>query len=389
MTTRRLQSDTGFSLPEVLVAMGLMLFILGGTFTAMGHAMRADQMAREVTNLNGTLRASMDLVVRDFLQVGQGLPTGRVVGVPNGPGANPIVRPGPAASAPCPGVANFAAGPTISAVIPGPDLGPAVNGQCTDVITTLAADGAFENVNVSSIAANGQSLTVYPGGPDGIIGNDDDVDIADDPDLLGDNVRPGDLLMIVKGAASVLVAVTNVEGNEVTFAPGDPLNLNQFDPELDMLGTTNQLKAQAPADEDAPVEVAGVEQQGRSTVTRIRMVTYFINTTLDPTSPRLMRTMGGNAPNTVGFELEAFRLSYDLADGVTNPVGVRLNADDLAGAGACDAGAGEPCSPNQVRKANVVIAIRSRSRQDVTGDFLHNTLFTQVALRSLSFVDSY
>ena len=203
MTTRRLGNAAGFSLPEVLVAMCLMMFVLGGTFTAMTHAMRADQVAREVTNLNGNLRASMDLIVRDFLQVGQGLPNGRVVGVPNGPGATPIVRPGPAASAPCAGVGNFAAGPTLSAVTPGPDLGPPVNGQCTDVITAIAADGAFENVNVSSIAANGRSMTVYPGGPDGIVGNTDDVDITDDPDAGGDNIRVGDLLLLSKGAMSV------------------------------------------------------------------------------------------------------------------------------------------------------------------------------------------
>lgn len=386
MTTRRMHSDAGFSLPEVMVAMGIMLFVLAGTFTAMNNAMRADQTAREVTNLNGNLRASMDLVVRDLLQVGQGLPVGRTVGVPNGPGANPILRPGPAPSAPCAGVGTFAAGPTLSAVTVGPDLGPPINGQCTDVLTTLAADGAFENVNVSSIAANGESITIYPGGADGIIGNADDVDISDNPDARGDNVRVGDLLMITKGAASVLVHVTAVAGQTVTFSAGDPLGLNQFDTTLAMLGTTNQLKAQGPADDDVPLVVGGVIQRGQSVATRVRMVSYFVDTTADPTSPRLMRQLGGNPANAVGFELEAFRLTYDIADGVTNPTGVRMDANDLAGGGACGAAA---CSENQVRKANVVMAIRSRQRTDVTGDFYHNTLFTQVALRSLAFVDRY
>jgi prepilin-type N-terminal cleavage/methylation domain-containing protein len=386
MTTRRLQSDAGFSLPEVMVAMALMLFVLAGTFTAMTQALRADRTTRDLTTLNGNLRASMDLVVRDFLQVGQGLPTGRTVGVPNGPGATPIVRPGPAAVAPCVGVNTFPAGPTLSAVTPGPDLGPPINGQCTDVITTLAADGAFENVNVSSIAADGQSITVYPGGPDGIVGNVDDVNISDNPDASGDNVRVGDVLLLIKGATSVMVSVTAVAGQTLTFTAGDPLNLNQFDVGLNMLGTTNQLKAEAPQDLDAPAVVAGVEQQGRAAVTRVRMITYFVNTALDPTSPRLMRAIGGNVANVVGFELEAFRMTYDIADGVGNPVGARMTAADLAGGGACGV---DPCSANQVRKANVVLAIRSRSRGDVTGDFYHNTLFTQVALRSLAFVDRY
>ncbi len=83
--------------------------------------------------------------------------------------------------------------------------------------------------------------------------------------------------------------------------------------------------------------------------------------------------------------MEAFRLTYDLADGVVNPVGARMNAADLAGGGACGA---SPCSPNQIRKANVVMAIRSTRKTPQAG-YQHNTLFTQIAMRNLSFVDRY
>ena len=57
------------------------------------------------------------------------------------------------------------------------------------------------------------------------------------------------------------------------------------------------------------------------------MITYFVDTTTDPASPRLMRQINGQPANAVAFEIEAFRLTYDLADGVTNPVGVRMDAD--------------------------------------------------------------
>ena len=43
MTPRPSRSDAGFSLPEVIVSMGIMLLVLGGTFTAMTNAMRADR----------------------------------------------------------------------------------------------------------------------------------------------------------------------------------------------------------------------------------------------------------------------------------------------------------------------------------------------------------
>ena len=116
MTPRPSRPDAGFSLPEVMVAMGIMLVVLAGTFTAMTNAMRAEETARSITTLNGHLRSSMDLVVRDLLQTGQGLQLGRVVGIPNGVGAAQIVRPGPAASGLCAGVTPFPLSPTLSAV---------------------------------------------------------------------------------------------------------------------------------------------------------------------------------------------------------------------------------------------------------------------------------
>ena len=65
----------------------------------------------------------------------------------------------------------------------GPDLGPPINGQCTDVITTLALDGAFEQRDVDAIAADAQSIPINAA-----------TNISDDPDVNGDNVRVGDLL---------------------------------------------------------------------------------------------------------------------------------------------------------------------------------------------------
>jgi prepilin-type N-terminal cleavage/methylation domain-containing protein len=380
------RGDAGFSLPELMISMGIMLVVLAGTFRAMTIAMKAEQTASNITTLNGNLRASMDLLVRDLLQVGQGMPVGRVIGIPNGPGATAITRPGPAAEGACAGVTPFPITPTLSAVTVGPNLGPAINGQCTDVITTIAHDGIFDNINVTSIALNGRSLTILPYGPDGAPGGGDDIDMTDAPDALGDNIRPGDFMEVTKGSASVLVVVSAVAGDTITFDPGDTLGINQFDTGLAMLGTMNQLRAQAPVDGAAPVVNAGVIQPSQGTaVSRLRMISYWVNTTLDPTSPRLMRQINAAAPNAVAFELEAFRIGYDLADGVTNPTDVRMVAADLAPGGACGASA---CSPNQIRKANVVLAIRSAKRTAESG-YNHNTLFTQVAMRNLSFVDRY
>ena len=60
-------------------------------------------------------------------------------------------------------------------------------------------------------------------------------------------------------------------------------------------------------------------------------------------------------------------------------------AADLTVGGACNP---LVCSANQIRKVNVTLAIRSEKRSAEIG-FYHNTLYTQIALRNLAFVDRY
>ena len=48
MTPHPSRSDAGFSLPEVMVSMGIMLVVLAGTFSAMTNAMQAEQTARGI-----------------------------------------------------------------------------------------------------------------------------------------------------------------------------------------------------------------------------------------------------------------------------------------------------------------------------------------------------
>jgi hypothetical protein len=148
-----------------------MLVILAGTFNVMSRAFATEKTVRDVTTLGANMRAAMDLVTRDMIQVGQGLPSPRIAGIPNGAGATQIRRPGPAPSGACPGVTALRFNPTtavtaIPAVTPGPNLGPPVNTVCTDVVTTLAMDSAFEKIPVAAIP-NSTSLIVYRrGAPD-------------------------------------------------------------------------------------------------------------------------------------------------------------------------------------------------------------------------------
>jgi prepilin-type N-terminal cleavage/methylation domain-containing protein len=379
--------DAGFSLAELLVAMLIVLVVMGATMTSLSSAFRHVENARGMIDVNNNLRIGADLMVRDFIQVGQGLPTGRVIQVPNGTGALRFQRPHPQGST----CTQFDAGiTTLPAVIVGPGCGPAIGGVATDLVTTLAVDSMLDSVPVySSDMLGGHWARIalppqcsagtppncttfvagtYTGGIDVSTGSGDDISV-------------GDLMMFTKGSASALVYVTAVDGSQTfTFASGDPMNLNQFGGSLN--GTADDLEATTPTGNNTAM------------VSRVRMISYYLDNTIDPTTPRLIRHMNwgdnGLAVNqrgmTVAFAIDNLQFSYDLVDGVTNPANVKMTSADRAGTGRCSPSA---CSPSQIRKVNLYLAGRSAQRFSATGRFFRNALETQVALRSLALVDRY
>jgi hypothetical protein len=318
----------------------------------------------------------------------------------------------------------------ITAVIPGPGRGPElVAGVPTDMITTLAADSSFEAVTLRAFAANGRSITVprpgatYVGATTVYTAPGTAADplhpsghlISDNPDVGGDNIRSGDLILLVKGAQSTLVQVSTVTAagvfpQVINFAANDSLNLNQAGPPLGAAdGTASELRATAPLDTldrppvaNAPCAPLPVRCDFVSTqATKIRMISYYIDNVTDPRRPRLVRRMnnGGewdvfdNTDGTaVAFDIEGLTISYDLADGASNPSNVRMDDSDLfatvagVGTGRC---APAPCYPNQIRKINIMLSARSRLPRRGTQQFFRNRLVTQVSLRSLAFVDLY
>lgn len=392
VAVRTRSGEAGFSLLEVIVSMAIMLLVLTGTLSIMSSTMKAQRTAKDVLDMNSHLRASMDLIQRDLLQAGQGLPTVRRITVPNGATATLIVRPGPkaAVAGACGGVSTFPNEGSIPAVTVGAGRGPAISGRCTDIITILAADNMFPPAPLASIISGGTSLVIH-----------NSLNISDNPDVDGDNLHAGDLLMLQKGSVSALMQVTAVSGQTVTFGTGttaDPLKLNQFDGATSgRFGTINRFKATPIADPNTPKVVNGVQQRSPSNAlaSRIRMITYYVDTYTDPSTARLMRIVGGGKPSVVGLGVQAFQVTYDIADGVNNPTNVRMDATDLTDAeneGACDNGTGaDPCSPNQIRKVNVVLSMKALDLRaaEFQGNHTQNTLFTQVSLRSMAFVDRY
>lgn len=370
--------EAGFSLVELMVAMAIVLIIMGTALTSLKNAYRSNESAKAVTSVNNNLRIGLDLMVRDLIQVGQGLPGAGTVQVPNdsaGTRALQIQRPRPQGSACTQWPLNTEA---IAAVTPGPGCGPAVNGVATDMLTTLAVDSALEMVPVQSFNDTNAATTTPA----------TTATIAIPATSAGGSpVRVGDLVMFRKNSTSALVYVTAATtvpaggGNQTfTFAAGDPMNLNQSLAALN--GTADDLATMAPTAANS------------ANASRVRMITYYIDTTLDPTTPRLVRHIGWGDPavvlnlrgRTVAFGIDNLVLSFDMRDSATNPSNVRMVAADLLATGPCSP---NPCSPNQIRKVNVFISARSARAGQETGRFTRDALNTQVSLRSLALVDRY
>jgi prepilin-type N-terminal cleavage/methylation domain-containing protein len=412
--------QAGFTLVELLVTMAITTVILGATMTAMTNAIKLTDVAIQLTSMNNGLRTSMDVMVRDMLQVGQALPTGNVILVPNNPGSTSILLPGPPTKTYYLGaigvapdkldmltaVAPGATGPpSISAVIPGPGMGPTIDGQPTDMIITLAGDSAFDHIRLgctsptvactTALAQNGASMRVWngptPGGPSMTTSHG-----ANITDGGADDLHPGDLIMLTRDSFSALVQVTSVAGQVVNFAAADSLNLNQQaagdGTAKELASGDNPLNANPSPNQDVytplnPLPVPNPLPVIATEATRIRMITYYIDATTDPLRPRLVRRINNMAGTAVAFDIENLQITYDLVDGAANPANVRMTAADMAPGGRC--GLLNACSPNQIRKVNIMLSARSKLPLKGTRQFLRNRLMTQVSFRSLAFVDRY
>src|SRR5450432_1850482 len=126
--------QTGFTLIELMVAMGVTVIVLGGAMVVFRDSTKTNRSVTQVADMSDNTRAGVNMVVQDLILTGSGVPTGGIA-VPNtvdATGCNkgvPINRP--------PAVLGLVfAGPTtaragcnvvLPAIEPGPNLGPFVS----------------------------------------------------------------------------------------------------------------------------------------------------------------------------------------------------------------------------------------------------------------------
>lgn len=347
-----MRSQSGFSFIELLVAMAITLIVVSATLGAFNQAVRTNEAATLMADMEQNLRAGANLIIRDLIQAGQGIPVGGIP-IPSGTGAQPIQRPSPSGSS-YTFPTNYVVLPSVT---PGASIGHSVLGQPTDMLTVLYADSTLPlNSNtLQSVADNGSSMVVKSTTP---IGGQNNA------------IRPGDLIMLSNGLGNAIQQVTRVSGQTVFFDTGDTFRLNQ--PTVGQ-GSVSCLRTGG-TDGNSCTDNTGPFPGGgnTTTATRVWMTTYYLDATFNANMPRLMRQINFGTARPVALVLENLQVSYDMVDGVTNPTNVK-----------------SPANPNQVRNVNLWLRARSSAPFGQNRQFFRNEIGTQVSLRSLAFVDRY
>jgi prepilin-type N-terminal cleavage/methylation domain-containing protein len=376
----------GFSLIELMVSMGIVVTVVG---IATGTLMQAEKATTAVAyeaNTQENLRAGMHFMVRDLMQAGEGIPQGGL-SLPY-TGTPAINRPGTATTFP-------AAYTTLPAITPGwkagqfatslnPSTGATLTGIQTDIINIIYADNILQDTAGNYLYSFPVIQAANPACTGTINATGASVALAAGCFLMPGATNPittGNLIMFHNQNGTALEYVTSVAGQIINFAGGDPAGLNQSGKTF---GTVANL-ATSP----------GVFPP--TTITRVWMVTYYIDAT-NAQDPQLIRQVNYpnypaaapvNPPTAIADDIENLAFSYAITSS-TDPAGTYGITNFTNGPG----NASQPISPDtpaQIRAVNVFLA--GRSEQTYTAlsspQYLRNNLSSQVSIRSLSFTDAF
>ncbi len=368
----------GFTLVELLIAMAVTLIVLAAAVLVFQKSMNASYAVTQRAEMQENARVAINEIMHDLNVAGTSIPPGGI-GVPSG--GVPVSRFGCDTST-CYITNNTFGNNVMYMVTPSIAGGPRVINSAivTDAITMIAVDpnldwsgfpvdasGACGGSAGSTMVTNGSGLTM----PTAVT------------PLLGDpavGLNLGDVLLLqnLNGRAVGVVTGFNSAARTITFANGDPLNINQT------AATTGNIARLA----NAPFPPAAATQYPCITVSRLNMVTYFIQsldannqplpvgTTIGVADSRLMRQLGARAPVPVAEHIENLQVSYDVFD------------DNTATATANIKTFVAPRTPQQIRKINIAVTVRA-PRVNFANQFDRVSFSTSVSPRNLSYYDRY
>jgi prepilin-type N-terminal cleavage/methylation domain-containing protein len=405
--------EDGFTLTEMMVSTTVVLMVLAAALQTFRQGLQVNDAGTQLADANQNLRAGTNQLARDIMMAGRIIGT-EGISMPTGAG---IVykRPGPTnlnfdLAADNPDIADATIQlPSISS---GYQLGPTVNGSKTDIITILTIDEFMPVLTAPPAVA--ATPTIYEGtiAPDGSYVTLPTTSIWLTGDTINDTpkIQVGDLVYLKNSNGNAIQTVTKVDTTKIYFEPTDFFGFNRVNATT---GNTMPLAVMkqscgaagnpppcnamlTPADPwykvTAPGPPATVVQAPTVTLFKALMITYYVDNTTVPGTPRLTRVLNHcpgaltSCPSTP-FEPQALAgvvedldLSYDLVDGIVNPTNVASMPYVLGG---------KTYSANLVRKVNIHMGVRSEVKSKPTNDYVRNHITTSVNVRSLSAVDRY
>ncbi len=355
MSAKKSITTSGYSMVEALIAVALSALLMSSAVLVFRQGVIVNSAISEHTEMQQNARAALNLMARDLSIAGTGVAEGGIA-LPSGAGSSsPLFG---CDSSDCFISDNDYADDNIYAITPGDGIGPTINGVPTDVVTLVYEDNT---VNLNDFPLT----SITPSG------NQAEFDPATNPSI--ENVIfNGDMLVLcnINGCAAGVVTGTQAAPQRALFANNDPLNVNQ--PSASFGNIASILDP--PSGPTFPP----------TWVIRVRTITYYIEVppgpdatvgTADDGDPRLMFQVNAQSPVPVADRVENLQFSYDIWD----------DNQGTATANLADAGG----SPNQIRKVNISLAVRSSTTGVFDTGFERMTLSTSVSPRNLSFRDRY
>ena len=350
----------GFTFIELMIAIAVMLVVLAAATSLYQKSVQVSTMVTQQSEMQTEVRAASNQLARDLNQAGTGIPIGGIP-IPSAAsgGTNPLFA---CDSTKCYITAgNFFTQGVLYKVTPANGVGPNVVQPSDAIIITYVDPGLNWNAYTTGVGAIDGSTITMPAGT---------TPPLNDPAV---GLSVGDVLLLqnANGAAAGVVTNYDAASGVISFDNLDPLNMNQSG------ATGGNIKSL----EISPVPAANPYYPA-TTVSRIMMITYFIQQITTPSGPdtQLMRQIGARTPTPVADHSEDLQFTYDVFDTNTSTLTAALP----------DAAIGSPAkpAPNQIRKVNITISVRS-PRPNAQGVYDHLSLTTSIGPRNLSFHDRY
>jgi len=420
----KISREDGFTLLEMMVATALVLVIMGAALQTFTQSLQVNDAAQQLADANQNLRAGTNQLIRDLMMAG------RVIGsegiaMATGPGTITYARPGPPPPAPALNFALFTdpdnpTDPTLQlpSVVSGYQLGPVIKGSATDIVTIMMVDEFMPVISTPAVDPSNPKETEGTIDPQGrfVTLGPNSLWIKGDPN--GDDtpkIQVGDLVLFKGQSGNAILTVTDVVTTTgvVKFDANSTEDFYHFNQPNPTTQVANAGRPLASLKQVVPITVpvtpnvtltmaqppacaAGVDMTPTSiwcapvTLFKVLMITYYVDNKNN--TPRLMRMVNhcpGSNPNCDAFSPQALAgvvedldLTYDIEDGVTNPIEIPSFPWPSP-----------PATPvynaGQIRKANVHIGVRSEQISKPSQDYVRNHITTSVEVRSLASGDRY